>query len=271
MGENLPPELPAASHESGLASARALRVQRFEDVAQELRRRIDEANPRHVRWYGAVRIDKKDPNLLTTLHALSQQICTREITHIFTRGFVASFRCATYACPREAVERCHGVDCPRPKLFARAWQDIEGRHEQQVPLAELMKQFLELHLEPEMGFSLRCHPCHRDENKPYGRAYAGLERCRRSEAASARGAPAPETPPRSEAEDPIAGALRSFERFHNRPCGSASVAEVAMSSAGLGGWAAHAPPGDALIVGRRENRRREAPSTSCALGSIGGA
>ena len=248
MGENLPPELPAASHESGLASARALRVQRFEDVAQELRRRIDEANPRHVRWYGAVRIDKKDPNLLTTLHALSQQICTREITHIFTRGFVASFRCATHGCPREAVERCHGVDCPRPKLFARAWQDIEGRHDRAVPLAELMRQFLELHLEPEMGFSLRCHPCHRDENKPYGRAYAGLERCRRT-AASAP----------SEDEGLTACALRSFELFHNRPCGSASIAEVAMSSAGIGGWAADAR-GELLVVRDRENR-----------GSLGGA
>lgn len=133
----------------------------FEEVADYLRQRIVSSRERHRAWYGAIAIDKHSGDVVTSLHALSQHLCTREITFIFTRGFVGQIRCARPGCYNIATERCHGPNSSRPVMFLQAWQRVEPLHDRYVPLLDIMLEFLRMHLAPESEFSFLCHVCHR--------------------------------------------------------------------------------------------------------------
>ena len=136
----------------------------FEEVADYLRQRIVASQARHRSWYGAIAIDKHSGDVLTSLHALSQHSCTREITCIIARGFIHRYRCASPGCNNIATERCHGPNNSRPVMFSQAWQRVEPLHDRYVPLLDLMLEFLRMHMAPESEFSFMCHACHINMN-----------------------------------------------------------------------------------------------------------
>lgn len=129
-------------------------------LAKEMERRIHNSRKRHERHYGALFVDKLHQHAESTLQSLSQTVATREITALIGPGFVNSRRCATPSCQNRASDRCHGQNHSRPTLFRRAWETVAPRHERFVPILEVMREFLKLHLLPEVGFTLQCHACH---------------------------------------------------------------------------------------------------------------
>ena len=139
---------------------RPLRDFSFEEVAQELKRRMDACAPRHNLCYGALYLDGSNPVCDATLHSLSQQVCTREITNIFAASFVSRYRCARHGCDNVAMERCHGPNHSRPAMLRAAWLAVAPQHARYVPFLEVMREFLRLHLSPDAEFSFMCHDCH---------------------------------------------------------------------------------------------------------------
>jgi len=129
-------------------------------LAEEMERRIRNSRERHERHYGALLVDKLHQHADSTLQSLSQTVATREITALLQAKFVMSLRCATPGCQTRASERSHGQNHSRPALFRRAWETVAPRHERFVPILEVMREFLRLHLLPEVGFTLQCHACH---------------------------------------------------------------------------------------------------------------
>ena len=217
------------------ACSRPLRDFSFSEVADELRRRMELSRERHLAWYGAVLLDKTNANCLQSLHALSQHLCTREITFIFTQSFVRHYRCANQGCSNAAAERCHGQTNSRPVMFQRAWFLVEPLHGRFVPLLQVIREFLLMHLAPEAEFSFMCHACHRDADRSRG----GFSESTPVAATSSSGASASTIVPCPEQIYPCREclALDNYEHFYSMTRGSVTRNAVQNSSAGLQGWA----------------------------------
>jgi hypothetical protein len=218
-------------------SSRPLRDFSFSEVADELRRRIEGSRDRLLSCYGAVFLDKTDVNCLQSVHAMSQNLCTREITQIFTPTFVGRYRCAKPGCHNAAVERCHGPNNSRPDMFRRAWFLVQRLYERYVPLLDVMTEFLRMHLAPEAEFSLMCHACHRNADRIRLRGMQGRDN--ESMNFNPIGGLSTSDPPMSDADysetlQRNRVATRNYETSHDVDLGSAIVRQT---DASLEGWA----------------------------------
>ena len=220
-------------------ASRPMREFSFAEVANELHRRIEGSHDRLLSCYGAIFLDKTDDTCLQSVHAMSQHLCTREITQIFTPTFVGRYRCANPGCHNAAVERCHGPHSSRPDMFRRAWFLVQRLYERYVPLLDVMTEFLRMHLDPDAEFSLMCHACHRNADR------SRIRGTRRGDEGSMNfnslGEPPASNPSVSrpasfETLQRNQSALHNFETFHDMDPGSATVQQVRQTSAGLEGW-----------------------------------
>lgn len=227
-------------------------------LAEEVQRRIHMSRERHERHYGALFVDKLHQHEESTLQSLSQTVATREITALLGTGFVFSWRCATPSCQNPASERSHGQNHPRPALFRRAWGTVAPRHERFVPILEVMKEFLRLHLLPEVGFTLQCHACHVAQDRAARDARLAADRLMPSRfqgaehgsASNSGSRSSTDLPPSENQESSLSHhfhrrqedlALMNYESFHKLPRGSADAEDLRVSSAGMAGWAAYIP------------------------------
>lgn len=211
-----------------------------EEMATELRRRLEVCAPVHKSRYGAQYLDQTDPLCLHNVRSLSLLVCAREITDIFLAAFVSRYRCARAGCNNVAVERCHGPNHSRPDMFLRAWAAVAPSHQRYVPLLQVMLEFLSMHLSPEAQFSFLCSACHRRAD----RARMHREQIPEIQPAGAAAAAFGGAPPRrcsSHAPSPERMACANYEHFYGLPRGSARLEDIARSSAGIHGWADYMP------------------------------
>ena len=134
------------------------------DVAAYLEARLLAIQRRIETRWGALFLDTSSPDFASTAHQLSQDVCNREITRLFSQAFVNSFYCSSEGCPERATQRCHGPTYTRPRLWKECLQQCVDPKTNSVRVYDVLFLFLRRHSE-DNGFTFKCANCHRQEDR----------------------------------------------------------------------------------------------------------